>query len=236
MPHPSGRPWVVAHQGASRVRARNTIEAFHAAATLGADAVELDVRRTADGALVVLHDAVLPGWNRPVIAMARAQLSAAAPHVPDLEQALDACAGLWIGVEVKNSPFDPDWDPEARTAGAVAELVRSTGIIDRVLAMSFDPATVARADAAGLRTAILVDRSADPIDVLESMPGVEMVLPESETMLGSRARHVVRAATAHRTEVGVWTVNEPAEMVRLAEAGVGAIFTDEPDAARRALG
>jgi glycerophosphoryl diester phosphodiesterase len=55
-------------------------------------------------------------------------------------------------------------------------------------------------------------------------------------MLGSRARHVVRAATAHRTEVGVWTVNEPAEMVRLAEAGVGAIFTDEPDAARRALG
>ncbi|MBM3696502.1 MAG: glycerophosphoryl diester phosphodiesterase, partial [Actinobacteria bacterium] len=61
MRHPPGRPWVIAHRGASAAFPENTLAAFRAAAALGADAVELDVRRTADGHPVVHHDAVVPG-------------------------------------------------------------------------------------------------------------------------------------------------------------------------------
>src|SRR2546426_332500 len=53
----SDRCLVIAHRGASAAAPENTLAAFRLAADLGADAVELDVRRTVDGQLVVIHDA-----------------------------------------------------------------------------------------------------------------------------------------------------------------------------------
>ena len=53
----AGRPLVLAHRGASAVAPENTIAAFSKARELGADGVELDVRRSADGVLIVHHDA-----------------------------------------------------------------------------------------------------------------------------------------------------------------------------------
>jgi glycerophosphoryl diester phosphodiesterase len=50
------KPMVVAHRGASVEQPENTIEAFEAAIDAGADAVEFDVRMTADGVAVVMHD------------------------------------------------------------------------------------------------------------------------------------------------------------------------------------
>ena len=52
---------VLAHRGANRLAPENTLPAFARAVELGADGVELDVHRTADGALVVRHDADTPG-------------------------------------------------------------------------------------------------------------------------------------------------------------------------------
>src|SRR5439155_14345872 len=100
---------VVAHRGASRVAPENTLEAFEAALALGADGVELDVHRTADGALVVHHDAAVPGFG--VLAAAPlAAIRAARPAVPTLEDALDVCRGHLVNVEVKNLVGDADWD------------------------------------------------------------------------------------------------------------------------------
>jgi len=53
-------PAVVAHRGARAAAPENTLAAFRLAAELGADGVELDVRRTGDGLLAVHHDAALP--------------------------------------------------------------------------------------------------------------------------------------------------------------------------------
>src|SRR5690349_20560695 len=55
-PPPVGQPWVVAHRGASHVAPENTLSALRSALAAGAEMVEVDVRRTADGALVLLHD------------------------------------------------------------------------------------------------------------------------------------------------------------------------------------
>lgn len=57
--HSTAGVCVVAHRGAMREAPENSIAAFERARQLGADAVELDVRETADGALVVLHDATV---------------------------------------------------------------------------------------------------------------------------------------------------------------------------------
>ena len=81
------RPLVLAHRGASRAAAENTPEAFRLALALGADGVELDVRRAADGALVVHHDPVLNG--EPLRRLA-------GPPVPTLAAArTQAPAALW---------------------------------------------------------------------------------------------------------------------------------------------
>jgi len=89
---------IIAHRGASARFRENTVEAFLAAARLGADGVELDVRRSADGALVVHHDALLPGGD-PISNVAVANLP---EYVPLLDTALEACADLFVNVEVKS--------------------------------------------------------------------------------------------------------------------------------------
>ena len=98
---------VIAHRGASRAAPENTVEAFLTAARMGADAVELDVRRTADGVLVVHHDPRLAD-TRVIVATPYRDLPA---HVPTLAAALDACAGMWVNVEIKNDAEEPDFDP-----------------------------------------------------------------------------------------------------------------------------
>ena len=72
----------------------------------GADGVELDVHRTADGALVVRHDADAPaGRARPSSPLDA--IRAAVPDVPTLAEVLDVCAGPLVNIEIKNLPRDP---------------------------------------------------------------------------------------------------------------------------------
>ena len=80
---------VIAHRGASKAAPENTVEAFALAGRMGADAVELDVRRTRDGALVVHHNPDLPD-GRLIRDVDAADLPSS---VPTLGAALDACAG-----------------------------------------------------------------------------------------------------------------------------------------------
>jgi glycerophosphoryl diester phosphodiesterase len=78
---------VIGHRGAPLVAAENSVASFRAASDAGADGVELDVRRTADGGFAVHHDAHLAD-GRPVVTLGRAELSR---DIPDLDAALEAC-------------------------------------------------------------------------------------------------------------------------------------------------
>src|SRR3954469_6795725 len=119
----------MAHRGASRAARENTLAAFALAVTMGADMVELDVRRTADGALAVHHDAHLPG-GPAVVNVAAADLP---PYVPLLDEALDACSSVVVNVEIKNMPGEPDHDERGGAANAVVDVVRRRRLWDRVV-------------------------------------------------------------------------------------------------------
>src|SRR2546423_3094996 len=97
---------ILGHRGASAHRPENTLDAFLEARRLGADGVELDVRRTADDALAIHHDATLPDGRR-LIDLTVAQLPGS---VPLLEAALEVCEGLTVNVEIKNASQEPDFD------------------------------------------------------------------------------------------------------------------------------
>lgn len=222
---------VIAHRGASRAERENTLAAFRRAVELGADGVELDARRTADGALVVHHDALL-GDGRAIVATAAADLP---PEVPTLTDALDACAPLVVNIELKNSPDDPDFDPEDRLADAVVALLRDRSEPrDRWLLSSFRMATIdrVRARAPDLATAFLTSFPSEDV-VADAVAHGHGTLHPWEAMLTAP---VVAAASAAGLRVNTWTCNDPERARELARWGVGGIITDVPDEIRTALG
>jgi len=216
---------VIAHRGASAVRRENTVEAFVEARRLGADMVELDVRRTRDDVLVIHHDASLPGVG-PIVGLRHDALP---PWVPTLDQAIDACAGMVVNIEVKSSPLDPDFDDDRWVAARVAEQVGERAWRDRVLVSSFDLVSVDRVRTIddAVRTALL------------TLPGIDTPAAAATALEhGHRALHphdlavtpeLVEHLHARGMAVNVWTVDDPGRMRALVEMGVDGICTNVPD-------
>ncbi len=213
---------VLAHRGA-------TVEAFRRAKDLGSDAVELDVRRSADGVLVVHHGALLPD-GRAIIEVDAADLP---PRLPDLSTALDACAGMWVNVEIKNDAHDPDFDATDGIADRTLALLTGRHEDDRWLVSSFRLATIDRCKALcpAIRTAWLVDDVPD--DVISTMVsrGHEALHP----WVDSLRRSHIDACHGAGIEVNVWTTDDPARMTELIEWGIDGICTNVPDVARAVI-
>lgn len=229
MATPKGIPLVLAHRGASAVRPENTIEAFAEARRLGADGVELDVRRTADGALVVAHDATVAGCT--IAASTVAELPS---WVPLLDQALDACDGMLVNVEIKNLPQDPGWDPEEAIAAEVATVVAPLG--ERVVVSAFTLATIdaVKRTEPSVPTAWLTLPRFDHARAAEQAAarGHDGLHPEHTAVDAD----VVAAARAAGLALRTWTADEPAELARLRDLGVDAVITNVPDVARTVYG
>ncbi|MGE3590190.1 MAG: glycerophosphodiester phosphodiesterase [Ilumatobacteraceae bacterium] len=226
-------PQVIAHRGASRAEHENTIDAFRRARAMGSDAVELDVRRTRDGILVVHHNPELPD-GRVIADTEHADLP---PEVPTLPAALDACAGMWVNVEIKNDPAEADFDETDEIAERTMDALLDRGEHERWLISSFRIETIDRcraiADAAqaAVRTAWLT------VDVPPGTPDLLVARGHSalHPWVGTLDRDVVDACHGHGLAVNTWTCDEPERMRELAEWGVDGICTNVPDVARAAL-
>jgi glycerophosphoryl diester phosphodiesterase len=224
---------VIGHRGASAARRENTVEAFAHAAELGADWVELDVRRTADAALVIHHDAVLPD-GRVIVELTAAELP---PSVASLHEAMAACAGMGVNVEIKNVPDDPDWDPEDRIAHEVAELLLDPPAawqvdLTCILVTSFNPRTVGvvRDRSTTIPTGQLVFDLSDPVRTVERAAAAGHVsLNPWDPFVDEALMELTRAAGL---AVYPWTVDDPDRMQILVELGVDGIITNVPDVGR----
>lgn len=226
-------PTVIAHRGASAAHPPgNTIEAFRAAGPLGATWVELDVRRCADGTLAVHHDDELPD-GRPLLGLTADELPR---WVPALDQALDACEGLGINIEIKNNPGDADFDETEALARAVVDLLRARDGRDEVLVSAFHLRTIDRVralDPAVPTAFLVVDWAAPPVSTLPlcAARGHAAVHPWH----GLVTDEVVQLAHDLEMAVNVWTVDDPDEIAALAALGVDGIVTNVPDVAAAVL-
>jgi glycerophosphoryl diester phosphodiesterase len=218
---------VIAHRGASAHEAENTVAAFKRAVAFGAAGVELDVRRTADGALAVHHDEHLPD-GRGIGGLRRAELP---PSVCLLEEALAACGGLLVNVEIK---ADGPGGGEPLVAPVVAAC-RSWG--GTVLVSSFDVATVdaVRAAAPDLPTAqltFLLERPVPESVAWMARRGHAAWHPHHATL----DEDAVAAAHDAGLSVNPWTIDDPARIAALAAWGCDGIVTNDVPAAQAALG
>src|SRR3954466_3870988 len=118
---------VLAHRGANRQAAENTAPAMARAPEPGADGVELDVLRVADGALAVRHDAETPGG--PLGGLTAADLAAVLPAAPLPPPGPDVSRHRLVNVEVK--------DPAPRAVDELVTLLREREGVDDVLVSSF---------------------------------------------------------------------------------------------------
>jgi glycerophosphoryl diester phosphodiesterase len=224
---------VWAHRGANREAPENTVAAFARALELGADGVELDVQRSADDGLVVRHDAVTPAG--PVAELTTEQARSAVPGLPTLAEALDACVGALVNIEIKNLPHLPGFDPDDRVSDLVVGLLRARGGRDRVLVSSFRLEAVDRVRAAApdVDTGLLAF-AGDPLLLLgwAADRGHRAYHPSLAMLDGPHLDTVVEQAHARGLAVNVWTVNDPADLGRLRDAGVDAVISDDPAGAR----
>jgi glycerophosphoryl diester phosphodiesterase len=224
---------VIAHRGDTRVARENTLDAFRMAVEAGADMVELDVRRSADGRLAVVHDPLLAD-GAPVVATPFARLP---PWVPTLDAALDACAGATVDIELKNHADEPGHDPTCTLADDVVAAVLARGELDRVLISSFDLEMVERVRDVcdDVATAWLVEDLP-----AAGQPDVVGVLVAGRHQALHPRWDVVDAPLVARCHdaglaVNVWTCDDAAAMARLAAWGVDGICTNRIDLAAAAL-
>src|SRR4051812_38984981 len=145
------RPLVLGHRGASAVEPENTVAAFVRARALGADGVELDVRRTADDVLVVHHDPEVDGFG-VIVHASFADLRAQHPSVATLAEALDACKGLLVNAEIKCLPWEPDPDTDGRVARATVDAIVATGTNAVISSFDINAVDRIRGFGAGIET------------------------------------------------------------------------------------
>ena len=231
---------IIGHRGshdAARGPVENTLEAFEQAIAEGADWIELDVWRTADGGLVVYHDAHLPGLSQPLTQSRLTQVRAAAlprgARVPTLSEALEVARGrVRTNVEIKHA---------AALDGALATM-RDLRVEDACVLSSFDHDSIFEAADRDSR----VERA---LIMGEDAPTVWQTLREvwpfwALQRAGARYWHthgrnaaepVVRALLTQGIETQVWTVNDAERGAELVARGVAGLFTDRPEAMRAAL-
>jgi len=243
-PTSPGRPLVLGHRGASAEAPENTLASFRRARDVGADGVELDVRRCATGEVVVIHDedarrtagAPLRVADAPLAALRALDAGAwkgerfRGERIPLLAEVLEELPGAVVNVELKAQGGD------LRLAAAAAEVIRRAGAAGRVVVSSFDARLLAafRAAAPEVRRGFLFERrSLWAVRAAAAVVrlGAAAVHPQAGLVTPARARRWRRAGL----DVNVWTVDAPAEVRRLSALGVSAIITNVPGEVVRLL-
>lgn len=230
---------VIAHRGSSGTAPENTLVAIRRAIDVGADMVEVDVTVTADGHVILLHDETLDrttdGEGVPTAQTLEAirQLDAgswfasdyAGERIPTLAEALCTVKDrILINIEIKSEAVEHGVVPK------VAELVIGHGMVDQVVVSSFSPEALSRmkTTAPEIVTASLFNKEIhtgrDPLEIIQEVGS------RGFNISGKRlTQEMVDRCHDHEIPVAVYTVNEPAELRRLAAMGVDAVFTDLPD-------
>lgn len=240
---------VIGHKGAAGLADENRVPAFALARSVGADGVELDVRRSQDGHLVVWHDPTLPDGQQ----LLNTPWEDLQGDVDSLDQVLDVSldgAGRsdnasplqLVNVEIKNTPGDEGYDGTYGVAGAVADRLaaRPSPQQERIVVSCFDAATLsaarARLDevAPDVRTGWLVWLVTEPAEAVRlTIEGRHSALHPHHSMV---TPELVDAAHEADLTVNCWTCNDPDRIGWLAEIGTDGIITDDPKAALSALG
>lgn len=210
---------VVGHRGWPARFPDNTLAGAMAAAEV-ADMVELDIRRSGDGKLVLAHDPELGGL--PVSATPWSQLGeldvGGGHHPALLDEVLAALPETPVQMEIKNLPMDPGFEPDHRLALEAADRARRGDVVT-----GFNPDSLATVR----RVFPEVDTGLAVAAWFDLDEAVKMCEDGGHTVLIPEHTLVTREINTGLA-VYPWTVNDPHRASELVELGVTGIITDDP--------
>lgn len=238
------RPTIFAHRGASAYAPENTLPAFELAVRQGVDVIELDVKLTGDGKVVVFHDQTLDRITGNPIKVKHCSLAEllkfdAGSHfdtsfrgepIPTLEKVFKSIGDqCYYNIELTNYDSLIDSLPER-----VAELIQKHKLTNHILISSFNPIAILRF------RRYLPDI---PIALL-ARPGKHGTLARSRLgyLLSYQALHIalkdttsaiINRAHQRRCLIHIFTVNQAEEIRRIIETGADGFLTDDPLLAKR---
>ena len=213
----------MAHRGASGYCPDNSIAAFKYAAVLGADMVELDVRKTKDGLLVVHHDATLSykGKKYSIANLSIAAIRIANPDVCTLDEALECIAqtGMEVMIEFKISGVEAE----------VLDCVHRYGLQSRANYGSFTLSVIDKIKA--------LEPSAKTVYIMNKADVLNKVVKNPEKYSAdfiSVSSAILTPTAIYRLHLGgkqvvAWTINTRSEIERFVAMGVDGITTNFPD-------
>lgn len=261
-PHPfwSGpTPRAIAHRGGRGLWPENTLHAFRAAAALGVDVLEMDLRQTADAEIVVLHDDTVDrttDGTGPVASLGLAALQrldagyrwtadggVTYPYrgrgigVPTLRQVFAALPQARMNLEIKGRG--------PAMAAPLCALIREQAMLDRVAVVAVDQDAIDAFRLACPQVATGATRNEVVRFALHSAallgdryaPRAQVLqVPERMDWIPVLTPRFVRDARRLNLKIEVWTVNAPDDMKRLLALPVDGIMTDYPDRLQPLLG
>jgi glycerophosphoryl diester phosphodiesterase len=247
------RPRRVAHRGGAGLAPENTLAAFRLGLAHNADAVELDLHLSKDGALIVMHDAEVSratGATGAISALTLAELrtlNAAATYkgqgvapqrIPTLQEVFVLVRGrASVQIEIK---LRGDKTRYAGIEAKVLEVVQQYDMLADVAVISFDFPTLHTITALEprLQTCALLSTSyllrftaqqdATPVAAALAAQGFRCVGVKHNVL----TPRLFQALHAQGLRVGVWTVNAPSSIRKFAAMGVDFITSDRPDLLR----
>ena len=212
----------IGHRGAASLEPENILRSFRRAAAEGADAIELDLRLTRDGRLVVLHDATVDrttDGSGPVASMRLDEIkhldAGLGERIPAFEEVLEATE-LPMHAELKT----------VEAAEPLAALIRERRLAGRVTPISFAPEALRR---------VKLSLPDLPVGLILSggSPGLAEARSVDASLVSPQATYLDTAMIEGYRRAGLrvttWTVNEPEEMRHVLGLGVDGIVTDRPD-------
>lgn len=233
------RPTIFAHRGSSAHAPENTLVAFKLALDQRADGIELDVKLSADGQIVVMHDDTVDrttngtGRVKSLTLRELKQLDAGLKfeskykdeRIPTLAEVFDTVGQqVLINVELTNYSSTSDDLPDK-----VVALVKDFRLEESVILSSYNIAALCRARCkhsklplgvlvfSGTASAILQSRLLRFGPLLALHPSTADCTPK-----------LIKAAHSKKCRIRVYTVNQPDVMRQVYSYGVDGIFTDDP--------
>ena len=213
---------VIGHRGAAGFP-ENTIAGFEEALRQGVDGIEMDVRQTLDGRLVVVHDSVV--GDRSVQATSYQDLIALeqGKNIPLFEEALEKLGKrTMLDIELKLFGYE----------APVVELLKQHTEPEKTLISSFEAKSLQAVHELlpGVQLGYIYNRTQDE-EARHHAP-IDVVIPQFRLA----SRELIEGVHDEGIEVWAWTVNDDAEIARLLRLGVDGLITDYPEKVIKAIG
>jgi glycerophosphoryl diester phosphodiesterase len=214
----------IGHRGARAYAPENTITSFKKAIEIGVDAIELDVRKTKDNELVVIHDADVKRTTNGKGLVSELTLkeikgfsAEGGEKIPTLEEALDFLRKkVKVFIELKEEGIEKQ----------VLSIVHEKGLGKNVVLVSFleDALKKVRELDDDICTGLIYATHRNPVKAA-------LELKASYLLALYRFTHTANVQKAHENglKIVVWTINNPEEAKEYAKKGVDGIASDKPD-------